>query len=239
MLLFFIRGTGEGDAASFLALAMGARHSAPPTHASDVVAPTDGSPSAPRRSSSETELSPPQRALSGTIYSDAAASEPPRLSLSGLSRRRSLSRGVSRLISKRLLRRRAREASEAPDEEVFEEDEEGEEEAESEGELGNDEDLDENCIVCMDQPRDATVMPCRHMCEPASTPASSRSLQTPRPACLAGFSAAAAQARCATARTCSTAALFAAQRSSPSSRRTSSLKRRAARRRRTASSPTP
>jgi len=67
------------------------------------------------------------------------------------------------LISKRLLRRRAREASEAPDEEVFEEDEEGEEEAESEGELGNDEDLDENCIVCMDQPRDATVMPCRHM----------------------------------------------------------------------------
>mmetsp|Transcript_4029 Transcript_4029/g.11835 ORF Transcript_4029/g.11835 Transcript_4029/m.11835 type:complete len:192 (+) Transcript_4029:40-615(+) len=142
---------------------MGARHSAPPTHASDVVAPTDGSPSAPRRSSSETELSPPQRALSGTIYSDAAASEPPRLSLSGLSRRRSLSRGVSRLISKRLLRRRAREASEAPDEEVFEEDEEGEEEAESEGELGNDEDLDENCIVCMDQPRDATVMPCRHM----------------------------------------------------------------------------
>jgi len=87
----------------------------------------------------------------------------------GGSLRSSVSRGVTMLLSRRKSSRAASDTAQN-DEEDFEY---GEDDGATEqGGLAMDEqeeDADANCIVCMDAPRDSTVLPCRHMCATSPT----------------------------------------------------------------------
>ena len=167
--------------------------------------------------------------------------------------RSSVSRGLSSLLT----RRKSRRASDtAPNDE--EDNEDGEEDgAEIAADLPmnevEDEDADSNCIVCMDAPRDSTVLPCRHTCVIAITCSHrdwlvlsdylydggivppwhlSRASLIPSPLTThtltpsrAGCFALDAPVRCAIARMCNTAAQYAAQKSNQFLKRMSNSRR--------------
>jgi hypothetical protein len=118
----------------------------------------------------------PARALADAPADDAAAADERVTGEEARSRRtRNLRSSVSRGLSSLLSRRKSRTGSDtAPNDE--EDNEFGEEDG---GEASSDllvndvedEDADASCIVCMDAPRDSTVLPCRHMCAtPGQTP---------------------------------------------------------------------
>lgn len=78
--------------------------------------------------------------------------------------RRSVSRGLSSLLSRRKSRTGSDTAPNDEEDNEFGEEDGGEADADSLVNDVEDEDADASCIVCMDAPRDSTVLPCRHMC---------------------------------------------------------------------------